>query len=307
MSRCCSRPWMRAGTRPSKPASTTSGSPSRRPDRGRRSRPGWLRGGVVPAARTGYDDRQHDRRRSRSDDTRPDTRPTQGRTGPEEEPNAEDPYHVAGDRRRGNQPDGRQCRRQRPEPRGIDARRRPSALKIGVVTDVGTLDDKNFNEYTFKGASDGASRSRGRARRSRSCPRTRPNTRPTSSSSSTRGYDVIVTHGLQPGQRHAQAAHDNPDVMVRRHRPVAHLRGRAGQRGCRTSNARGRGDAAAQLHRHRLPGRPGRIPRGHRGSVPVQDGQGRCHRWHERLCAVHPLHPGLRARRQVGEPGHRGQ
>ena len=31
-----------------------------------------------------------------------------------------------------------------------------STLKIGVVTDVGTLDDKNFNEYTFKGASDGA-------------------------------------------------------------------------------------------------------------------------------------------------------
>ncbi len=31
-----------------------------------------------------------------------------------------------------------------------------STLKIGVVTDVGTLDDKNFNEYTFKGAVDGA-------------------------------------------------------------------------------------------------------------------------------------------------------
>ena len=29
--------------------------------------------------------------------------------------------------------------------------------KIGVVTDIGTLNDKNFNEYSFKGAQDGAS------------------------------------------------------------------------------------------------------------------------------------------------------
>ena len=28
--------------------------------------------------------------------------------------------------------------------------------KIGVVTDIGTLNDKNFNEYSFKGAQDGA-------------------------------------------------------------------------------------------------------------------------------------------------------
>src|SRR5712692_5244917 len=31
-----------------------------------------------------------------------------------------------------------------------------SALKIGVVTDVGTVNDKNFNEYTYKGAQAGA-------------------------------------------------------------------------------------------------------------------------------------------------------
>ena len=31
-----------------------------------------------------------------------------------------------------------------------------SDLKIGVVTDIGTLNDKNFNEYSFKGAQDGA-------------------------------------------------------------------------------------------------------------------------------------------------------
>src|SRR5664280_2241264 len=31
-----------------------------------------------------------------------------------------------------------------------------SALKIGVVTDIGTLNDKGFNEYSFKGAVDAA-------------------------------------------------------------------------------------------------------------------------------------------------------
>ncbi|HEY0444315.1 MAG TPA: BMP family ABC transporter substrate-binding protein [Candidatus Limnocylindrales bacterium] len=32
----------------------------------------------------------------------------------------------------------------------------PSALKIGVVTDIGQLEDKSFNEYTWKGVQDGA-------------------------------------------------------------------------------------------------------------------------------------------------------
>ena len=31
-----------------------------------------------------------------------------------------------------------------------------SDLKIGVVTDIGTLNDKNYNEYSFKGAEEGA-------------------------------------------------------------------------------------------------------------------------------------------------------
>ena len=35
-----------------------------------------------------------------------------------------------------------------------------SDLKIGVVTDVGTVNDKNFNEYTYNGAVDGAPRHR---------------------------------------------------------------------------------------------------------------------------------------------------
>ena len=47
-----------------------------------------------------------------------------------------------------------------------DARTLPtdkSQTKIGVAADVGKIDDKNFNEYTYKGAS----RCRDRARRHR--------------------------------------------------------------------------------------------------------------------------------------------
>src|SRR5262245_54091471 len=45
-----------------------------------------------------------------------------------------------------------------PCPAGSAPAASPAAadLKIGVVTDIGTLNDKNFNEYSFKGAQDGA-------------------------------------------------------------------------------------------------------------------------------------------------------
>jgi len=33
-----------------------------------------------------------------------------------------------------------------------------SALKIGLVTDVGTLNDKNFNQFSWEGTVDGATK-----------------------------------------------------------------------------------------------------------------------------------------------------
>jgi len=39
---------------------------------------------------------------------------------------------------------------------GPSATGEPSAWKVGVVTDVGTVDDKNFNEYSYNGAVAGA-------------------------------------------------------------------------------------------------------------------------------------------------------
>jgi basic membrane protein A len=43
-----------------------------------------------------------------------------------------------------------------PAPSGSAAAVNPSTLKIGMVTDIGQLEDKSFNEYSWKGVQDGA-------------------------------------------------------------------------------------------------------------------------------------------------------
>jgi basic membrane protein A len=86
-----------------------------------------------------------------------------------------------------------------------------SDLKIGVVTDVGTANDKNFNEYTFVGAKNGAAAIGAEEP---------PVTVPKDSSEFTsaiqayvdQGYDIIVTAGFSLGVATTQAAHDNPEV-----------------------------------------------------------------------------------------------
>ncbi len=60
----------------------------------------------------------------------------------------------------------------------------PAGLKIGLVTDVGTLDDKNFNQYSWEGAQDGATGHRWHVERRGDPPP--PTSRRTSSRSSTR-------------------------------------------------------------------------------------------------------------------------
>ena len=65
-----------------------------------------------------------------------------------------------------------------------DASTAATTWKVGVVTDIGTLNDKNFNEYTFKGAQDGAA-AIGAAAPDSFVPRTRRSTRLGSSDSST--------------------------------------------------------------------------------------------------------------------------
>jgi basic membrane protein A len=82
---------------------------------------------------------------------------------------------------------------------------------IGVVTDVGTLDDKNFNEYSWLGAQQGATAIGAPA----------PEAIVTTASADyeaniqtfvDQNYDVIVTVGFAIGAATLAAATDNPDI-----------------------------------------------------------------------------------------------
>jgi basic membrane protein A len=86
-----------------------------------------------------------------------------------------------------------------------------SDLKIGLVTDVGTLDDRNFNQYSWEGTLDGAARIGA------------PEPKSAISVASTdigkniqafvdEDYDIIVTIGFAAGADTAIAAKANPDI-----------------------------------------------------------------------------------------------
>jgi basic membrane protein A and related proteins len=86
-----------------------------------------------------------------------------------------------------------------------------STLKIGVVTDVGTLDDKNFNEFSWNGAVDGA----------KQIGAAEPQAIVTTASADyakniqtfvDQNYDVIVTIGFAIGNDTRAAAEKNPDI-----------------------------------------------------------------------------------------------
>jgi len=85
-------------------------------------------------------------------------------------------------------------------------------LKIGVVTDVGTVDDKNFNEYTFAGANEGAE--------ALGLPTPVPVAVPNDPADFPvliqayidEGFDIIVTAGFNLGPETAAQALENPDV-----------------------------------------------------------------------------------------------
>jgi basic membrane protein A and related proteins len=86
-----------------------------------------------------------------------------------------------------------------------------SDLQIGLVTDVGTLDDRNFNQYSWEGALRGAA----------TIGAPEPQSIITTESSEyeaniesfvSEGYDVIVTVGFALGEATLAAAEANPDV-----------------------------------------------------------------------------------------------
>jgi basic membrane protein A len=86
-----------------------------------------------------------------------------------------------------------------------------SDLKIGLVTDVGTLDDRNFNQYSWEGAKEGAA----------AIGAPEPQAVVTTASADyeaniqsfvDQDYDIIVTVGFAIGDATAAAADENPDI-----------------------------------------------------------------------------------------------
>ena len=83
--------------------------------------------------------------------------------------------------------------------------------KIGVATDVGTVNDKNFNEYTFNGAKDGA-KALGAAEPPVVVPKDSSEFAKNLQSYVDQGFDIIITAGFNYGQATTCAAHANPDI-----------------------------------------------------------------------------------------------
>ena len=86
-----------------------------------------------------------------------------------------------------------------------------SNLKIGVVTDIGTLNDKNFNEYSFKGALAGAA-AIGAAEPQSIVPTSASEYAASIKSFVDQKYDVIITVGFNLAGDTGVAAVANPTV-----------------------------------------------------------------------------------------------
>ena len=84
-------------------------------------------------------------------------------------------------------------------------------LKIGVVTDVGTIDDRNFNQYTWEGALAGAE-AVGAAEPQYAISAQSADIGPNIQAFVDQGYDVIVTIGFAAGADTINAALANPDM-----------------------------------------------------------------------------------------------
>ncbi len=84
------------------------------------------------------------------------------------------------------------------------------ALKVGLVTDVGTLEDKSFNEASWLGAQAGAKNSGGTA--DNIVTKAPADYAANIQSFVDQGYDTIVTVGFAMGDATAKAAAANPNI-----------------------------------------------------------------------------------------------
>ena len=86
-----------------------------------------------------------------------------------------------------------------------------SALKIGLVTDVGRLDDKNFNQFSWEGAQDGASKIGAPAPKS-AVSAVSADIAKNIQAFVDQKFDVIVTVGFAAGADTIKAAKANPTI-----------------------------------------------------------------------------------------------
>jgi basic membrane protein A and related proteins len=86
-----------------------------------------------------------------------------------------------------------------------------SDLKIGVVTDIGTLNDKGYNEYTFKGAADGAT-AIGAAEPQSIVPKDASEYAADIKQFVDQSYNIIVTVGFNLTNDTVAAAKANPSI-----------------------------------------------------------------------------------------------
>lgn len=96
-----------------------------------------------------------------------------------------------------------------------DARTIPtdtSQIKIGVATDVGKVDDKNFNEYTYAGAQDAATALGIAGEVPFVTPASAADRIPNIQTFVDEGYHIIVTAGFANGTATGCVAKVNPDV-----------------------------------------------------------------------------------------------
>ncbi len=86
-----------------------------------------------------------------------------------------------------------------------------SELKIGLVTDVGTIDDRNFNQYSWEGAQAGAE-AVGAAVPQYAISQQSVDIGPNIQAFVDQEYDIIVTVGFAAGADTIMAAKANPDI-----------------------------------------------------------------------------------------------
>ena len=180
--------------------------------------------------------------------------------------------------------------RARPGGSGQRARRSPRSgvWTIAVVTDVGTIDDKNFNQYSYEGAKLGA-HSIGAADPPYVVPKDSSEYAADIQTFIDQGANLIVTVGFNLNTDTLKAAKNNPNVWfigVDQNACVDETGAPDPNFALRRRCQR----AAAELRRPPVPGGPGGLSRRHRRRQHQPEQQRRRHRWHQpaflRSCAT---------------------